>query len=288
MKLLLAAAWLAGTAWAQPDPQAFDTGRDNHAGLTFSPDGQSAYWVAWDGKWGSRAAGPRTIYTAQRTASGWSPPRPAAFSGSYSDGAPFVSPDGHWLYFVSDRPETAGEDAGDGNIWRYRLHSDLHSEGALEKLAINSAAAEYSPVVVASGVLYFASARPGGLGQGDLYRAAPEGDGFQQPENLGPAVNTATGEWNLWVSPDESEMIFEASSRPTNLSVPGDLYYSRQNNGGWHPAVPLTSLNTTHSDLLTRMHPDGVTLYFTQAPLGQHAELIRVSWREHRPVSTNP
>jgi len=41
----------AAAAWAEtgPDPAIFDAGRENRAGLAFSPDGATAWWVEWDG-----------------------------------------------------------------------------------------------------------------------------------------------------------------------------------------------------------------------------------------------
>lgn len=129
-----------------------------------------------------------------------------------------------------------------------------------------------------SGTLYFASAREGGFGQGDLYRAAPSGNGFASPENLGAAFNTETGEWNLWVAPDENEILFEASSRASNVSVPGDLYYSWRTASGWTSAIPISKLNTRGSDLLPRTHPDGDTLYYTTAKSGGHARIASTAW----------
>ena len=57
----------------------------------------------------------------------------------------------------------------------------------------------------------------GALGEGDLYRAAPKGDGFHSPERLSEAVNSPTGEWNLWVSTDENEIV-NRRSRPAAQS----------------------------------------------------------------------
>jgi hypothetical protein len=37
---------------------------------------------------------------------------------------------------------------------------------------------------------------------------------------------------------------------------------------GWESAVPLDRLNSSGSDLMPRMHPDGETLYFTTAHAG--------------------
>lgn len=261
------------TAGAQI-PADFETGSDNQLGLTFTPDGSTAFWVAWNGNWGSSAASQRVIYTSRQRHGVWSSPAPAGFSGNYSDSDPFVSPDGRWLYFVSERP-TIGDDAlTDRNIWRY----SLVEENLPEHLSINSDAAEYSPVVTASGNIYFASNRDGEQGNGDLYRAEPMGDGFGAPQPLGPAFNTPTGEWNLWVSADESEIIFEASSRPTNVSTPGDLYYSWSTPAGWTAATPIEHLNSRDSDLMPRLHPDGETLYYTSAPIGGHARVVNVKW----------
>ena len=257
-----------------PDTQAFDAGSDNRLGLTFSPDGSTASWVEWNGAWGSSASSRHVIYMSQRRNGAWSKPTAAPFSQEFSDDDPFFSPDGRWLYFVSERPASEDDGQLDADIWRY----SLIEENRLERLSINSESAEYSPVVTASGALYFASARDGEPGNGDLYRAAAANDDFQAPERLGEAVNSATGEWNVWVSADESEIVFEASSRSTNQSISGDLYYSWQTPTGWTAALPLENANSPDSDLMPRMHPDGDTLYYTTAPMGGHAEIATAKW----------
>jgi hypothetical protein len=141
--------------------------------------------------------------------------------------------------------------------------------------------------VTASGALYFASARDNGYGQGDLYRAAARGDGFASPEILGLSVNSSTGEWNLWVSASDYDLVFEASSRPSNVSIPGDLYYSWRTPAGWTAATPLKSLNTRGSELLPRLHPDGETLYYTTALSGGHAAVVATDWKALREDTRN-
>jgi DNA-binding beta-propeller fold protein YncE len=263
-------------ALAQDPP--FAPKNDNQAGLDFSPDGATAYWVEWNGEWGSNAASRRTIYVSTLENDEWTAAQVAPFSGQYSDDDPFVSPDGRWLYFVSERPAGDDDSELDADIWRYSVAGDER----LQHLNINSDAAEYSPVVTASGALYFASAREGGYGQGDLYKAAAKGEKFAAPENLGGAVNRSTGEWNLWVSASEYDLIFEASSRPSNVSIPGDLYYSWRTPAGWTAATPLEDLNTRGSELLPRLHPDGRTLYYTTALSGEHARIAATDWQSLR------
>ena len=277
MAIAVAPATIAQTADEQK-PSELDTVLENQLGLTFSGDGSTAFWVAWNGEWGSSTATPRVIYMSRREQGVWSKPVPAPFSGKFTDEDPFVSPDGKWLYFVSERPANEDDDNLDADIWRYSLVEKDH----LERLSINSESAENSPVVTASGNLYFASARDGGMGQGDIYRAAPTDNGFHTPERLSAAINSRTGEWNLWVSADESEMVFEASSRPTNVSTPGDLYYSWRTPSGWTAAVPIDALNSRDSDLMPRLHPDGETLYYTTAPIGEHAQIASAEWRPLR------
>ena len=201
-----------------------------------------------------------------------------SFSGEFNDDDPFVSPDGQWLYFVSDRPTSNYDFVADTNIWRYHLGGNHKPE----LVPVNSDASEYSPVVTRSGSVYFASDRAGGMGGGDIYRARPTTGGFEMPELLGPTINSKHGEWNLWVSEDEREMIFEASSRPSNVSIPGDLYYSWRTKTGWSAAIPVAPLNTTNSDLMARLHPDDKTLYYTSAPIGGQAKILIANWRQLR------
>ncbi len=270
---LITVATLSYTASAT-EPATFDAGSENRSGLTFAPDGKTAWWTEWDGKWGSQDRGPSTIYASVFDGTAWSKPNPAPFSADFSDDDPFVSPDGEWLYFVSDRPVDEFDDNPDANIWRYNLKED----GRLEVLSVNSPMTEYSPVMTLTGTLYFASDREGGLGRGDVYVAETADGRFLEPEPLGPSVNSQYGEWNVWVSPSESTLIFESSSRPENRSTPGDLYVSLRTAAGWSPAIPLQDLNSVDSDLLPRMHPDGKTLYYTTAPIGGHARVISVEW----------
>lgn len=137
--------------------------------------------------------------------------------------------------------------------------------------ALNTPGYEASPHMAPDGSLYFASQRAGGIGQGDIYRAIPEGDSWTI-ELLGPAINSPTGEWNLTLSPDGSMMVFEASGRPTNGTGSGDLYLSCNVGGEWQPAQPMVKLNTDGSDLDFRFlgYHEGV---FSTAVMGGDAIL---------------
>ena len=79
----------------------------------------------------------------------------------------------------------------------------------------DSATDDFAPAFAPDGkTLYFSSARQGGVGGNDLYKATLDANGhFTTPENLGPAVNTAGNE-NF-----------------PGIATDGTLYFSSD----WHP-----------------------------------------------------
>ena len=273
--LLVALLWAGIASAGSPDPRDIVANTDIQLGWTFSPDGKTVFWTGWNGRWGFEQESRQAIYTSHRDGHGWSDPQIARFSHTFNDGDPFVSADGRWVYFVSDRPEQGSEPRTHTDIWRVPMDGSTPAQ----RLSVNSDADEYSPVLTGSGTLYFASTREGGLGEADIYRATPRADGFAVPERLSSAINSPTGEWNLWINEEETEMLFEASSRKTNISIPGDLYYSRNSAAGWSPAIAVTQLNTRGSDLMPRLAPDGASLYYTSAEIGGRTELREVDWR---------
>lgn len=80
---------------------------------------------------------------------------------------PAISPDGNWIYFVSDMP--GGQ--GDLDIWRARITT--HGYGGVENLGpqINTPGREMFPTFRPNGDLYFSSDGHPGLGGLDIYYA---------------------------------------------------------------------------------------------------------------------
>lgn len=88
---------------------------------------------------------------------------------------PAVSPDGKWLYFVSDMP--GGE--GGKDIWRVRLSET--SMGGVENLGapVNTPGDELFPTFRPNGDLYFSSNGHEGMGGLDIFIAKPNAFGWQ-------------------------------------------------------------------------------------------------------------
>ncbi|MBN7815019.1 TolB-like translocation protein [Algoriphagus pacificus] len=100
------------------------------------------------------------------------------------------------------------------------------TEKNIKKLSINTTANEHMPFVYGD-ILVFSSDRPGGLGGFDLYYSLKTADGWTEPENFGPKVNSEFDEYRPVVSdhPEFSNrvMIF-SSNRPGGLGG-FDLYF---------------------------------------------------------------
>lgn len=182
------------------------------------------------------------------------------------------------LCFVSTRATETGADPNpNGDIWCAARQDGRWVQPVRLPEPVNSPAREFSPSFTDDGDLFFASDRQGGFGQGDIYRAERKGNGAWSVEHFGGAINSPYGEWNVGIRPDGNAMIVEASSRPTNRTIPGDLYYSEMVAGDWSPLLPLSTVNTDGSDLMARWISDTEILYASAAGADVDHKIARLS-----------
>ncbi|MEX0330835.1 MAG: TolB family protein [Puniceicoccaceae bacterium] len=201
------------------------------------------------------------LYMVRDEDGGWSDPQMAAFSGDYNDLEPFLSPDGLRLYFASNRPREDGQ-AGDYDIW-YVERDDF--DGAWSPPVnmgqpVNSEANEFYPAITAGEEFFFTSDREGSLGKDDIFHYSADGD---EPLPLGKAVNSDGYEFNAFVAPDGSFLIYTAYNREGGYGS-GDLYIShRQEDGSWGESLNLgPEINSPRMDYCPFVDANG-TLYFT-------------------------
>ena len=132
-----------------------------------SPDGKTMYLTLCK----TDPSYPRyaVIATAKRSDASWSKPTELVISkDTLSTFAhPAVSPDGMWIYFVSDMPGGLGG----YDIWRAELTTN--GVGAVENLGepINTTGDELFPTFRPNGDLYFSSNGHPGMGGLDIYIA---------------------------------------------------------------------------------------------------------------------
>ena len=153
--------------WGKPQAiaselnSAFDEGA-----CCFSPDGKTMYLTQCQ----TDPNYPRyaRIMVSRRSDAAWSKPQELVISSDTlcSFAHPAVSPDGQWLYFVSDM--SGG--MGGLDIWRCRLLKD-NEVGVIENLgaSINTPGDEMFPTFRPNGDFYFSSNGHPGLGGLDVY-----------------------------------------------------------------------------------------------------------------------
>jgi len=153
---------------------------------------------------------------------------------------------------------------------------------------VNSSSTEAGVFITRDGLsLYFSSYRPGGYGNNDIWvcQRGSVDDDWGTPQNLGPDINTSSGETTPTVSLDGHWLYF-ASDRAAGFGGQ-DLYVSRRpdkrDDFGWQPAVNLGSgVNSSASERGPAHFEDDVTgtvtLYFSSSrPGGVGAEDIYAS-----------
>jgi Tol biopolymer transport system component len=192
----------------------------------------------------------------------WSEPETAAFSGGFKDLEPAYSPDGKKLFFVSKRPLT-GTIEKDYDIWYVEPEKGWNNPINLGT-PVNTNEDEYYPSVAANGNLYFTAKYGDSYGFEDIYCSRFENGSYTEPFNLGEQINTAHYEFNAFIAPDESYLIFSSYGREDDLGG-GDLYIAyRIGNNDWTNPVNLGNvINSDKLDYCPFVSHDGKYLFFT-------------------------
>lgn len=248
------------------------SGGDFDSHPAFTPDGRTLYFV--------RSA-PNfnfwTIFVSRFEEGRCSEPEVAPFSGQYADADPFITLDGKQFYFISNRPVN-GTVKKDNDIWMMEKTPAGWSEPRHLDSPINSDGDEWYPTLTREGTIYFGSDRAGGKGKTDLYRARSVEGKYAAAENLGAPVNTEAHEYEPFIAPDESFLIFMAAGRKDSLGS-DDLYVSYNHNGNWTAPEDLgAKINSTGAEYSPTISPDGryffwtSTRNFTDEPLKERAD----------------
>lgn len=173
------------------------------------------------------------IMVSEKRGGKWTEPRAIAFSDPrYSDSDPWLTRDGQWLYFISNRPTADRPDKKDLDIWRSRRTGEGWSAPENLGPSVNSTGPELGPELH-NGTLYFGSARPGGKGELDLYHAEANGAGFEPAQPLGDPFNSAESEGDPTFSSDGMTALFWRAGKPARLMI------SRRTAAGWSEPAAL-------------------------------------------------
>lgn len=216
---------------------------------TFTPEGDVFCYTVSVPRFGG------IVFSHLQADGSWSMPTIASFSGKYQDFDPVFSPDGKQLYFSSNRP-TPSDTKRQSRIWVVDRQGT--GWGKPRHIPIKVDAPVYYNSVAADGTLYVNTTISESMAA-DLFRLEPGGDG--RLINLGDQINSKKGEWDPFIAPDESFLIFR-SYREDSLGR-GDLYISFQVDGQWQAPTNLgPTINSAEEEWCPWVSQDGKFLIF--------------------------
>ena len=217
--------------------------------------------------------GPSDIWVSQRNSRDdpWGVPVNLGppVNTSFGERAPNFSRDGHWMFFVSDRPGGVGGD--DLWVsWRTNIHDDLGWQPPINLGAgVNSAtfdagATFFENDEAGTPLLFFSSTRAGGPGGEDIYVSAQTADGSFGPATLVSELSSPQADRRPTIRFDGLEIIF-FSNRPGALGG-ADLWASTRETvfDSWSVPVNLGPVvNSTSNEGPSYLSSDGRSLILT-------------------------
>jgi hypothetical protein len=227
-------------------PGVVSTQFDEHIAF-FSPDGNELFFRLLDA--------PHSVALVMKQENGrWTRPQVLPFAEHY--GAKFtLAPDGNTIVVGSNRPLSGkGEPAENHSFWSVRRAETGWGEPEL-LLEVDGG----YPSISNQGNLYFYSDSLEGFGAGDIFVSRLVDGSYQEPENLGDAINTPAYENDPFIAPDESYLIF--SSTQTHRQ---DLYISyKRADGSWTQAVNMGEKINAVAMVCASVTSDGKYLFFS-------------------------
>lgn len=190
-------------------PQVIDTELNSNAdegACCLSPDGRTMYFTSClsDERYPRFA----TIVTSRRSDATWNKPQPLPITRDTLSlyAHPAVSPDGQWLYFVSDMPGGMGGK----DLWRVRLTEA--GMGGVENLGapVNTPGDEMFPTFRPNGDLYFSSDGHEGMGGLDIYIAHPTASGWTI-EHPGYPLNSMGDDFGMTFEGNKNRGFFSSN-----------------------------------------------------------------------------
>ena len=269
MAILIQAAGPRYSDWSEPvnlGPVINSAFSDRHPAI--SKDGLNLYFTS--NRPGGYGGDDIWISHRERVGDAWEPPQnlgPNINTGG-TEYAPTFSRDGHWLFFISTRADGYGGE----DIWAsYREHT--HDDFAWQPAVnlgpmINSAYDDGGPTLVEdddAGIvtLYFASNRPGGPGDFDIYTAVMNPDGSFGPPTLVPELSSPGRDTRTAIRHDGLELFLTSNRAGTVGTL--DLWTSTRETTleAWSAPANLGPIvNSTFNDGAPALSSDGETLFF--------------------------
>lgn len=199
------------------------------------------------------------IYISPKVGENWGPPKKISsnINIKFNDAAASLSADGNTLLLYYE------EGAGD-ILMSTRENGDWSKPVPLNKNINTPMFWETSACISADGKkLFFASNRPGGRGELDIWVSELDSKGqWGKAVNLGPTINTSGSEDSPYIHPDGVTLYFSSDGHPSMGS--NDIFMTELKNGKWTRPINLGyPVNSIEYDGFFSISADKKTGYYS-------------------------
>lgn len=216
-----------GGIWRYPEVVDF-SGQFSDADPFISPCGELLYFASKRPLTEGGMSGVWNVWLAQRDGAGWGEPQCLVIDSLRHERFPTVNNSGD-LYFYADYGSSLVTfDFQRANIYMAGKRETGYDLPVKLPASINSDYADYTPLIAPDGsYLIFASMRPGGYGQSDLYISYWQEDGsWSEAENMGSNVNSSESDHYPLLTPDRKFLFFSSDRRIISPKPSGGATYS--------------------------------------------------------------
>lgn len=241
-------------------PEIISTKELNERDLSFSPNGKQIYFSR------SNTAEPDDynydVYYLEYSNNEWSKPKKAWFSTKYGELETFFTPDGESVFFNSNRPCEGEKEQGDWETWVINKQDGTWSSPKQLFAPFNRIC--YANFTQNGKMYYTKEDIPA------LFWTDYKNGNFGKPMKLDAALNSAKLQYNCFIAPDESYIVFTKHSDTEGFGD-GDLYVSFNNNNKWSKPKNLgPKINSKALETCPNVSNDGKFLFFTSNKRGNN------------------
>lgn len=220
-------------------------------------------------------------------------PLPGPVNTAGGEDSPFITPDGHDLYFWFtpdvNAPLTDQVQDRVTGIYHSRSNPDGWDEPERVYLSLYDHPTLDGAPTIAGDQLWFASARAGNYRGVDIWISEWDGQAWMDWRNAGARLNQEFQLGEMHISQDGRQLYYDSSIEGGKGMK--DIWQLRRVGGEWSPPESVTSVNSAHNDGWPFLTQDGRELWFTRtdpgAPEILRSQLVDGLWQEPEVILTS-